>query len=208
MADQMDVEIGRLVDAIDALGIRENTLILFTTDNGTAKRSIIRAENGGYIREPVVSTFHGKKIPGGKTQLTDWGTRVPLIANWKGVTAAGQVRDELVDFSDLLPTFAELTGGQLPEGVTLDGHSFAGLLTGRGTTDRRWAYAESRIARFFAKTQRWKLYNSGQLFDTENDPDEQHPISAGERSAEAESAYRLLSTAVRQLNARTSAAKP
>ncbi len=177
MAENMDRCVGRLVDALDRLGIRDDTLILFTTDNGTAKRSIIRAENGKYIRDPVVSMMNGKEIPGGKGDLTDWGTRVPTIANWPRVIPAGSVDNSLIDFSDLLPTFAELSGGELPSNVSLDGNSFAGLLTGNGKTQRTWAYAESRGSRYFVKTQKWKLYNDGRLFNTERDPDEKRQLA-------------------------------
>ncbi len=176
MAENMDRCVGRLVDALDRLGVRDETLILFTTDNGTAKRSIIRVNDGEYIRDPFVSTMNGREIPGGKGDLTDWGTRVPTIANWPGVIPAGGVDNSLIDFSDVLPTFAELGGGRLPSNVPLDGHSFAGLLTGSGETKRAWAYAESRGKRYFVKTQNWKLYNDGALFNTERDPDEKRQL--------------------------------
>jgi arylsulfatase A len=183
MANMMDVQVGRLVDALDQMKLRENTLILFTTDNGTSKRSIIRAENGKYIREPVVSKMNGKDIPGGKGDLIDWGTRVPTIASWPGVIEPTQTWKNLVDFSDVLPTIADLTGGTRPPGVPLDGHSFAGLLTGKSGTTRQWAYAEGR-GRFFAKTERWKLYNDGAFFDLKNDPNEKKslPVSDKKRS--------------------------
>ena len=112
MAEMMDTEIGRLVSAIDDLGIRDNTLMLFTTDNGTAGRSKLSAvDDSGkkFVYENVVSTMNGRKIPGGKGKLTDWGTRVPTIANWPGVIKPGQSWDDLVDFSDILDTL-ELGG--------------------------------------------------------------------------------------------------
>jgi len=207
MAEMMDVEVGRLVKGIDDLGIRDNTLILFTTDNGTAGRSKLSAlENGKFVYENVVSKFKGQDIPGGKGDLTDWGTRVPTIANWPGIIRAGQTWNDLVDFSDILPTFTELTGGTLPTDVRLDGHSFASLLTKGTRSTRTWAYAESRGTRFFAKTQRWKLYNDGQVFDTENDPFEKRPVPADERPATSTADLTLLRAAVDSLNARTTSA--
>jgi arylsulfatase A len=204
MAEMMDVEVGRLVKGIDDLGIRDNTLILFTTDNGTAGRSKLSAlENGKFVYENVVSKFNGEDIPGGKGDLTDWGTRVPTIANWPGVIKSGQTWNDLVDFSDVLPTFAELTGGTLPAGVQLDGHSFAGLMTNGTRSPRKWAYAESRGTRFFAKTQRWKLYNDGRFFDTENDPFEKRSVPADQRPAASTSDFKLLRAAIDSLNART-----
>ena len=180
MANMMDVQVGRLIATLDRLKLRKKTLILFTTDNGTSKRSIIRAENGKYLREPVVSKMNGQDIPGGKGDLTDWGTRVPTIASWQGVIEPHQAWDNLVDFSDMLPTFVELAGAKLPSGVPLDGHSFAALLTNQQTkTERKWAYAEGR-GRFFVKTQRWKLYNDGKFFDLKNDPNEKKSLPTGD----------------------------
>lgn len=207
MAEMMDVQIGRLVSAVDDLGIRDNTLILFTTDNGTAGRSKIGVrDNGKFVYEDVVSRFHGKDVPGGKGQLTDWGTRVPTIANWPGVIEPGQTWGDLVDFSDILPTFAELSGGKLPTGIQFDGYSFAGLLTQRRPSPRRWAYAERGGSRFFVRTQRWKLYNDGTLFDVANDPFEKKPVPADQRPAESEADFGSLSAAIKSLSAR--AAEP
>ncbi|MFQ5733429.1 MAG: sulfatase-like hydrolase/transferase, partial [Planctomycetaceae bacterium] len=104
MIAQMDKHVGRLVKAIDDLGLRENTVILFTGDNGTPKSYIHTAKNGKYIRKPVFSKIHGKMLRGGKGDLTDAGTNVPLIANWKGTVKPGRVANDLVDFSDWLPT--------------------------------------------------------------------------------------------------------
>ncbi len=107
-----------------------------------------------------------------------------MIASWPGVIAPGQVWDDLVDFSDILPTFAALAGGPLPSNVTLDGHSFAPRLTNGQPSEREWVYAESG-SRFFVKTRRWKLYNDGMLFDTDADPDELHNMAATELSTDA-----------------------
>ena len=202
MAEMMDAEVGRLVSAIDELGVRENTLILFTTDNGTAGRSKLSAvDDSGkkFVYENVVSKMNGKDIPGGKGKLTDWGTRVPTIANWPGVIEGGQSWDDLVDFSDILPTFAELSGGRLPKGVSLDGYSFAGRLTDGVPSPRKWAYAEGRGGRYFAKTQRWKLYNDGRFFDVEKDSFEQRAIPVNSRPAESDTDYRLLTDAIMSL---------
>jgi arylsulfatase A len=175
MAEAMDVQVGRLVAALDRLKLRDNTLILFTGDNGTASGSIIRAEDGKYIRDPVYSRINGQRLRGGKGKLTDGGTNVPLLASWKGTIPPGQVVDDLVDFSDFLPTCAALAEAKLPEGVQLDGHSFAPRLAGKKGYGRSWAYAE-RGKRWWVRNQRWKLYNDGQLFDLKMDPQEKKAI--------------------------------
>ena len=97
----LDKQVGALVAEIDKLGLRENTLIVFSTDNGT-------------VGQP--NTIGGRKINGVKGTMLEGGARVPLIANWKGVAPAGRVLKDLVDFSDMLPTFAEVAGAKLPPG--------------------------------------------------------------------------------------------
>ena len=133
----------------------------------------------GYEISPV-KYVGDKTFIGAKGRLTDAGTRVPLIANWPGTVPTGTVCNDLVDFSDFMPTFAELAGGKLPEGVIIDGRSFAPQLKGRKGNPREWAYCQSVRQRGWARTQRWKLYRNGKLFDIEKDPLEKSPILAAE----------------------------
>jgi len=103
-----------------------------------------------------------------------------------------------LDFSDILPTLAELTGGALPADAKLDGHSFAALLRGEGHSTRRWAYAEHR-GRFFVKTQDRKLYSTGEFYNTEADPFEKSPLEPTTLSTDATSDWNLLKQAVKGL---------
>ena len=128
MMQAMDERVGRIVAVLDRLELRENTMILFLGDNGTAGRSIIRAEDGKYIRDPVFSETTWGRVQGGKTELTDSGTRVPWIVNWPGHVAKGGVTDALVDGSDLLPTLLELAGVESEVAGEIDGRSFAQTL--------------------------------------------------------------------------------
>jgi arylsulfatase A len=138
----MDVLVGRIVSTLDELGLRENTLILFTTDNGTPREFITRVVNGKYKEEPISSKLGDKTVVGGKGKLTDAGTKVPLIANWLGTTPAGRVCDDLIDFSDFMPTFAELAGTTPPKDRPIDGVSFAPQLMGKRGNPRQWAYCQ------------------------------------------------------------------
>ncbi len=192
---EMDKNVGRLVRALEDLGLRENTLVLYTTDNGTPSAFIVDAKKVDgkrrYPKEPVFSRWHGEKVRGGKGKMTDLGTRVPLIANWPGRTPAGAVCDDLIDFSDVLPTLADLAGARLPSGRPIDGVSFAPQLVGNKGEPRQWAYNQHG-KKAWVRTHRWKLYRDGRLFDVDADPEETHPVKPGQGGDEAAAARRRL----------------
>ncbi len=195
----MDKNVGRLVAALERLGLRENTLVIFTTDNGSPSSfyTDIRP-NGKYVRTPVRSKVNGKTVRGGKGSMGDGGTRVPLIANWPGVTPRGAVCDDLIDFSDFLPTLAELAGASVPEDRPIDGRSFAPQLAGNEGNPREWAYTQWR-KKAWVRTRRWKLYRSGKLFDMANDPREKDPIPPEKASPEAKAAREKLQAVLDRL---------
>jgi arylsulfatase A len=194
MVAEMDRAVGRMVAALNALKLREQTLILFLADNGTPPEIIIRAEGAKLIRTPVVSRRDGMDIPGGKKQLNNAGTNVPMIANWQGTIRPGQEVDDLVDFSDILPTFVDLAGASLPAEHKLDGVSFANRLRGQGASPRAFAYCEEAVlpkpggvepdgtssGLKWVRTQDWKLYNDGRLFHMAEDSLEQYPFAAAQ----------------------------
>ena len=189
LVEYMDVLVGRLMAALDELGLRENTVVMFSTDNGSPSRFITDVEirpnekrKVHYIYEPISSIRHGKEVIGGKKQLTDAGTNVPFIVNWPGIVPSGRVMDELIDFSDFLPTFLDLAGGLYPLGATIDGQSFAPLITGRAYRPRDWVFSEWEGMRW-ARNHRWKLYNDGRFFDMQADPGENQPLIQGEIEA-------------------------
>ena len=166
-------------------------------DNGTPPEIIIRAEGEKLIKVPIVSRRNGRDVPGGKKQLNNAGTNVPMIANWSGTIKAGQVVDDLVDFSDLLPTFLDLAGASLPAGRKLDGVSFANRLRGQGASTRSFAYCEEAVlpkpggvepdgtssGLKWVRNQDWKLYNNGHLFHMAKDPLEKRPYLASTDTA-------------------------
>lgn len=201
MAKDMDHQVGRLVAALDEMELRDNTLILFTTDNGTAASSYLRFEDGKFHRPDVFSKIGGQQIQGGKGQLTDWGTRVPLIANWPDRVEAGAVGDDLVDFSDFLPTLAELAGATLPPEPTINGHSFLGPILGKGPSGRKWAYAEGRGQRRYVRTQRWKLYSTGEFFDMVASPNEQQKLDVAKLTKQQSDVRAQLQAALNSLPA-------
>lgn len=197
MVAEMDRAVGRLVAALNALKIREKTLIIFVADNGTPQNLIVRAEGKELIKEPIFSMQNGHKIPGGKATLTDGGTRVPMIANWPGTIKEGQIVDDLIDFTDFLPTFLDLAEAPGAVSDAIDGLSFADLLLGKGKSKRSWTYAEESVlpkpggtepsgdnsGLKYVRNANWKLYNDGRLYDMKNDRFEQTPIIAKDDTA-------------------------
>jgi arylsulfatase A-like enzyme len=196
MVENMDERVGRLVDAADELGIRDRTLFIFTADNGTPKSYYFTAEGGKMFKQPIEFAWKGQSIKGGKGELSDGGTRVPLVANWPGKLERGKVVDDLVDFSDWFPTFVELAGGSAPEG--LDGVSLADRLRGGGASSRSWAFAERNSMRW-VRTQRWKLYDDGRLYDMSDGREELTPVTISSASQEALQAKTELEGALRGL---------
>jgi arylsulfatase A len=169
MADNiayMDKLIGKLMDELDRLKLRQNTLVIFAGDNGTA----------GF----GAGTIGGRKLVGVKRHLQDGGATVPMIACWPGTMPAGKVCDDLVGFEDFLPTFAELAGAPLPKDKVLDGVSFAPQLRGQKGTPREWIFTQYQD-QWFVRDQRRKLYNDGRLVDTSD-----YPFTEKELPADAE----------------------
>jgi len=165
MVTYMDKLVGRIVDHVESLGIADQTVILFTGDNGTDK--------------PVTSRFMGREVKGGKKTTKDAGTRVPLIA-YNPALIRPQVSKGLVDFSDFLPTLCDIGGIEVAPG--LDGHSFWPHLRGEQGTKREWVYCwyspsgKAKSARVFARTERYKLYSTGEFYDIETDVNEKQAM--------------------------------
>ena len=155
--EYMDKLVGKLMAELDRLKLRENTLVIFTGDNGTAHFGAGTA------------TVDGRKVSGMKASMLEGGSRVPLVVNWPGTTPAGKVNSDLTDFSDFFATFAELGGAPLPEKVTLDSHSFAAQIKGEKGTPREWAYVELG-GKSYARDARYKFTNKGELYDLKEAP--------------------------------------
>lgn len=155
--EYMDKLVGEIVAELDKRNLRENTLVIFTGDNGTAKFG------------ETVATVDGKQISGMKATMLEGGSRVPLIANWPGTTPAGKVNNDLTDFSDFFATSADLGGAKLPEGVKIDGVSFAPQLRGEKGTPRDWVYVELN-GRSYVRDAKYKLTAGGELFDLSDAP--------------------------------------
>ena len=203
MIASMDEMVGKIMGTLDRLEIREDTVVIFTGDNGTAAKSKLRHlgnKGAKYEYEKVVVTRNGERIPGGKGSLRDTGTHVPLIVSWPDTVKKGTVSDDLVDFSDWLPTLAELAGAKLDPQRPLDGQSFAGSFLNIEGPRRKFAFSESRGGKAFVRDQRWKLYVSGKFHDVEKDPAEKKAITGDPKDKEARDAKARLTQALEKLN--------
>lgn len=172
-ADQL---VGRLVRALEDLGLRDRTLLFISADNGTDLKVTAQTRSGPVAAKPY--TFAEVSID------------MPLIVNGPGLVPGGRVGG-LADYSDLLPTFAELAGVRLPAGLKVDGQSLAPWLLGhQAQTPRRWihtAFQDVRIVR----DDRFKLYSSGRLFDLQTDWEEMHDLASSGDPAAAAAQSRL-----------------
>lgn len=193
MVAYMDKAVGKLIDGIDDLGLREKTLVLFYSDNGTDKR--------------ITTSLNGERFQGGKASPLQTGIRVPLVANWPGTIKAGGTSDALVDASDFLPTLAEMAGQEIPGDWHHDGISFAPLLVGSARPEKRdWAFFwydprpgwdKERYSRhIFALDHRYKLFDDGRFFDVAGEGFREEPIDIENLSPMEEAAREKLRAAV------------
>jgi arylsulfatase A-like enzyme/CubicO group peptidase (beta-lactamase class C family) len=127
MIEELDFHSGRLLDAIDELGLREETLVIFTTDNGpwNNMQDILRQRHDG-----EVAWGSSGPLREGKGSTYEGGLRVPCLARWPGKIPAGRTNDAIFATIDFLPTFAKLAGTEFPNDRFLDGVDQTNLLLG------------------------------------------------------------------------------
>jgi len=133
MVNMLDRHVGDVVDLLEELGLREDTLVVFCGDNGGNDYFRSKEAPRGF-HAPNVDPRTGVEFRGKKGTLYEGGLRVTMIANWPGVVEAGAVSDHLWYFPDVLPTLAELAGAEAPEGI--DGISVVPALFGDGRGQR------------------------------------------------------------------------
>ena len=191
----LDKTVGKLVAELDKLGIREKTVVLFTSDNGTAPPAYQPQH------DPRLTTgkIEGRAVNGRKGQLLEGGCRVPLVASWKGTLPPGGVRSDLIDFSDLLPTFVELAAAKLPDNVKFDGRSFAPQLRGEKGNPREWIFVQLG-AGWFARNDGWKLNEKGELFSMKDAPFVEAPVPTDTTDPQALAAKKRLQAVLDELN--------
>lgn len=189
MITLLDKDIGRIVDLLDELGIREKTLILVTSDNGPWSGAVDLFDSNGPLR-------------GQKRDMYEGGIRVPFIVNWPGTVPAGTTSNEVIAFWDMMPTLAELAGVKPPDRI--DGISVADALRGRELTRRHdylyWDYGHCRRRYDQAvRMGKWKGIRLGQggaiqLYDLSIDVGETTDV-AGQHPDVVERIAKIMKTA-------------
>jgi len=161
----IDIKVGALLDHLTAQGIRNTTLVIFVGDNGTLSAYKSRLWN------PASSSY--ATYQGEKNSIQEGGSLVPLMIEWPGGLApslVGSSQSHVIDFTDFFATFLELAGASLPPGVSIDGHSFAGLLTGAPAwVPRRWAHVQLANT-WYVRTSTHRMDRNGTLYDMANAP--------------------------------------
>ena len=194
MMTYMDKLVGQLVDKLEEQGLREDTLVIFYSDNGTDRR--------------ITSTMNGVEIQGGKAYPIQSGVRVPLIASWPA-TIEPAVCEDLVDASDFVPTLADLARLKVDDWWEADGQSFAPQLFGREHPNPREAifcwydprpgWDKEKFDRsVFALDKRFKRYRDGRLMKI----DPLIPIEmeiTGDFSEEAQAADEKLGSVIEKI---------
>ncbi|MEL7497003.1 MAG: sulfatase-like hydrolase/transferase [Planctomycetota bacterium] len=195
MVNYMDKLVGRIVAKVKDVDQMENTIILFTADNGTNRT--------------ITSKWNGQDIMGGKGGMTDMGTHVPLIAYWQGHTPEGVVLDDMIDFTDFYPTFAAAASLELGDEDPIDGYSFYARLTGQPFTPRPWVFCHyepywNKQPGQFVRNQQFKLYRDGRLFSVPNDLREEQDLAKSTETSIRQAKASLMEI----MNAAPPASKP
>ena len=179
MIEDLDREVGELLQTLEAQGIADNTIVVFMGDNGSAK--------GG---RPDQMEFNAG-LRGTKASPYQGGVRVPCFIRWpNGQLLGGRAVDVLTHMIDLFPTLAELAGLPLDAHCTIDGRSLVPLLQSKTdvpwpersivTHVGRWPNGTARKHKFHGsaiRNERFTLVNGTELYDLHNDPGEQHDVS-------------------------------
>ncbi len=185
---EMDWSVGQINAALDRLGLSENTLVMFTSDNGPWMRMGLDGGNAGFLRGAKGDTWEG-------------GMREPFIARWKNRIQPGTVSSEVGSVLDFLPTCVKLAGGTLPDDRPIDGVDLMPVLQG-GNQPERTIYYYEREHLNAVRHGKWKLHlryydhsrggyqrrdnwtapEQPLLFDLEQDPGERFDV-AGKNSS-------------------------
>ncbi len=189
VVEEFDYETGRLLDVLDELKLRDNTLVIYTSDNGPWNQDRYTRREKGH---PKGAIFWGESGPlrNGKGSPYEGGYRLPGIVRWPGKVPAGRVSDAIFATIDFMPTFANLAGFKVPEDRRIDGIDQTDLILGKRDTGREYFYFHNAAVR----KGKWKYLKPSAHFhgyaveDNRPKADELYDLEAdlGERNNLAE----------------------
>jgi arylsulfatase A len=184
---ETDAVVGRVLDALSQTAVADETLVIFTSDNGCAPQS-------GVPKMEALGHFPSAQYRGYKCDIWDGGHRMPFVARWPGVVEPGSVSNQTISLADLMATCAEIVGAEFPDDAGEDSFSILPLLRGHDTPVRENVINHSGPGKFAIRKGKWKLVlcaGSGgwtsptdeealdlelpsvQLYDMNDDPGEQ-----------------------------------
>ncbi len=159
--NEIDWSVGQVLDVLKRCGIEDNTIVLFTSDNGPTKGS-------------------AKPLRGKKGSAYEGGVREPAIIRWPAKISGGQVSDELMTAMDILPTFAKIAGAKLPTDRVLDGKDILPVLMGKEKTPHEVLFYHQKEALKAVRSGDWKLHVKGDsavaLYNLANDISEKENV--------------------------------
>jgi len=179
MITELDTQVGRIVAALEKKGIRDNTLIFFTSDNGGKLAGSVSAPGTGASKTPPASNG---KFRDGKASLYEGGVRVPAIMNWPGKLKPG-ITNEPLHLVDLMPTFLKLAGGHGSPERPFDGRDAWGSFAENKSSPHEDILINVEFFRGAIRKGHWKLVKLAilpgktELFDLLKDPGEKNNVA-------------------------------
>lgn len=193
MVKYLDKQLGQVVQHLKDRGIWDNTILIFSADNGTSTRILSRQQDGSVIR-------------GGKGNATYLGTHVPLIITW-GDRLAGKKIDHLVDLTDIMPTMADIMGVKIPDSWVTDGVSLYPELVSDEQVEKPltlvhfnplWPTTPSPRASRYAMNDTYAYFWDGRIYNYREDPEFLSAVKYDEASDELKQAVDALKQRVDQ----------
>lgn len=195
MIEHVDRSVGRLMDRLEALGLAENTMVVFFSDNGGL---VSRFDQIPLLANDKLDVYEGSPLQyvatsnaplrAEKGTVFEGGIREPLLIKWPAIIPAGSSSNQLISSIDFFPTFVALAEGKLPAKQVLDGQSFVAQLKGEAEDTSRtlfWHYPVYHHARPAGAVRQgaWKLVEffdteEVELYDLSTDIGEQHNVAA------------------------------
>ena len=197
MVHMVDRQVGEVFALLKELGLEDNTLVFFCGDNGGSDRFRNNAHPRGFF-SPNLNPMTGVGFRGGKGNLYEGGLRIPMLARWPGKIKPGRVSDLLWYFPDVLPTVAEVTGGEAP--TDIDGISVLPELLGREQKKKHellyWEYGGHTAVRMgnwkavrTNQRKKWELYDLSTDLSESKDVVAKHPAIIEKMAAFAKASH-------------------